>query len=148
MVADWWSRADGGVLPGEEGGVTVLAVELYDGCRCFGLSECGAFARLDELMVGEVGDKGNECVVRHAGEMVYLVWCVASNLDPERSAELVGWLGSAVPNGYVALQEGEVNAPGCWLYGPGSEVEEMSFAEWAKTMSGGFNEGNPECRCT
>ena len=145
---DWWLEGDAGLLPGEVGGVTVFEILYEDGCRYFGYTEMSVFKRLAELSDGLVDVRSNGFVSEHCRHMPYVVRCVASNLDRGGARELRELLVAEAPDGGLKIDGTTVTSPACRLQEGDDGVEVMSFEEWAKTMSGGFNEGNPEYRCT
>ena len=146
-VAQWWQESDG-PLPGEAGGVTVFEILYEDGCRYFGYTGKSVFERLVELSNGLVDVRSNGFVSEHCRQMSYVVRCVASNLDRGTGRELRELLVAEAPDGVSRVDGTTAMSPKCWLKEGDDDVEVMTFAEWAKTMSGGFNEGNPEYRCT
>ena len=89
VAKDWWQENDGRPLPGEAGGITVYAVEFWDGCRLFDYTQGSAFQRVSELGFGPVEALRNRFVAAHAVEMAYIVRCVASDLARADAVELV-----------------------------------------------------------
>ena len=145
-VAQWWQESDGSLLPGEAGGVTVFEILYEDGCRYFGYTGKSVFERLVELSNGLVDVRSNGFVSEHCRQMSYVVRCVASNLDRGTGRELRELLVSDAPDGVSRVDGTTAMSPKCWLKEGDDDVEVLTFAEWAKTMSGGFNEGNPKYR--
>ena len=148
VARDWWLGDDARLLPGEAGGVTVFEILYQDGCRYFGFTGTSVFERLVELSNGLVDVRSNGFVSEHCRQMSYVVRCVDSNLDRGVARELRELLVAEAPDGGLRIDGTTVMSPACWLKEGDDGVEVMSFAEWAKTMSGGSDEGNPEYRCT
>ena len=148
VATEWWLGDDARLLPGEAGGVTVFEILYEDGCRYFGYTGTSVFERLVELSSELVDVRSNSFVGEHCRQMSYVVRCVASNLERGVARELRERLVAEAPDGGLRIDGTTVMSPACWLKEDDDGVEVMSFAEWAKTMSGGFNEGNPEYRCT
>ena len=146
VARDWWLENDARLLPGEVDAVTVFEILYQDGCRYFGFTGASVFERLVELSNGLVDVRSNGFVSEHCRQMSYVVRCVASNLDRGGARELRELLVAEAPDGGLRIDGTTVMSPACWLKEGDDGVEVSSFAEWAKTMSGGFNEGNPEYR--
>ena len=144
----WWQESDTRLLPGEAGGLTVFEILYEDGCRYFGYTGKSVFERLTELSNGILDVRSNAFVVDHCRQVTYVVRSVASNFDRDGARELRELLVAEAPDGSLRIDGTTVMSPACWLKEGDDRVEVMSFAEWAKTMSGGFKEGNPEYRCT
>ena len=148
IATDWWRDSGGALVPGEDDGVTVFEILFQDECRYFGFTGTSVFERLVELSNGLVDVRSNGFVSEHCRQMSYVVRCVASNLDRGTGRELRELLVSEAPDGVSRADGTTAMAPKCWLKEGDDDVEVLTFAEWAKTMSGGFNEGNPKYRCT
>ena len=102
-------------LPGEEGGATVFQIEFRDGCRYFGYTEGGVFARVAALAGGRLGLGENQFVSEHAACVPYLVWCVASGLESSQARELRNLLVSEAPEGRTQRSDTTLESAGCWL---------------------------------
>ena len=76
FVAEWWEKAEGRRLPGEEGGFTVFTIEFWDGCRFFDYTQGRVFERVSDLGCGPVEVWQNKFVAEHVGQMAYVVRCV------------------------------------------------------------------------
>ena len=138
MVAGhWWQESDGPLSPGE-GGITVFEIVFQDECRFFGFTGKSVFERLVELSNGLVDVRSNSFVSEHCRQMSYVVRCVASNLDRGGARELRELLVAEAPDGGLRIDGTTVMSAVCWLKEGEDDVEVMSFAEWAKTTSGGF----------
>ena len=125
-----------GALPGEESGSTVFVIHFQDGCAYVGYTNRGVFARLDQL-VGGVDDWGSDdFVTRHCQAMVYVVRCVATNLEGYDARHLCDLLVSKAPDHVYTVVKTAMVSGGCWLRdgdaGDDDCVEEMSFAEWVE----------------
>ena len=134
----WWQESDGPLLPGEIDGVTVFEILFQDECRYFGFTGTSVFERLVELSNGLVDVRSNSFVSEHCRQMSYVVRCVASNLDRGGARELRELLVAEAPDGGLRIDGTTVMSAVCWLKEGEDDVEVMSFAEWAKTTSGGL----------
>ena len=146
VAKEWW-RDGAMLLPGEAGGATVFEILYQDGCRHFGFTGMPVFDRLGELSSGVLDVRSSTFVTDHCRQVAYVVRCVASNLDRARARELRELLVAEAPDGALRIDGTTVMAPDCWVQDNDDRVDVMSFAEWAKTTSGGPEEGNPEYRC-
>ena len=133
VARDWWRDDDARLLPGEEGGATTFMVEFEDGCRYCGYTGGSVFERLRQLMGGSCDRGSNDFVREHGQQMVYVVWCVASNLDRSRARELRNQLASQAPGDLFVVDGTTLTASDCWLKEGAPEVEVMTFAEWANS---------------
>ena len=140
VARDWWYHDGGRLLPGEAGeaGVTVFEILYQDECRYFGFTGSGVFDRLVELSSGLVDVRSNGFVSAHCRQMSYVVRCVSSDLDRSVARELRELLVAEAPDGGVRIDGTTVMSPVCWLKEDDDGVEVMTFAEWAKTTSGGL----------
>ena len=124
-----------GLLPGEDGGTTVFVVQFQDGCRYFGYTRRGVFARLGQLFGGAHDWGSDDFVTRHCQAMAYVVRCVATNLDRYDARCLRALLVSKAPDDYTVFNTAVVSG-GCWLQAGEADdddcVEEMSFADWVE----------------
>ena len=137
LASDWWQENDGRLLPGEAGGVTVFEILYQDGCRHFGFTGTNVFDRLVELSNGLVDGRSNGFVSEHR-QLSYVVRCVATNLDRGTGRELRELLVSEAPDGALRIDGTTVISPACSLKEGDDDVVVMTFAEWAKTTSGGL----------
>ena len=135
---DWWLGDDARLLPGEVGGVTVFEILYEDGCRYFGYTGKSVLERLAELSNGLVDVRSNGFVSEHCRQLAYVMRCVASNLDQGGARELRELLVAEAPDEDLRIDGTTVMSPACRLKEGDDGVEVMSFAEWAKTTSGGF----------
>ncbi len=133
VARDWWQENDGRLLPGEAGGITVYAVEFWDGCRLFDYTQGSAFQRVSELGFGAVEVWRNRFVAEHMGQMAYVVRCVTSDLTVADAAEVVNRLVVVAPVGMLPLGGGALEHPECFLGENALEPVTMSFGEWVKT---------------
>ena len=115
FVTEWWEHAEGRrLLPGEAGGTTVYAVEVWR----------------------------NRFVAAHVVEMAYIVRCVDSDLTVDEAVELVTRLVVAAPVGMELRGEGELEHPECFLGSNALEPITMSFGEWVKARELAENGGS------
>ena len=142
VVAEWWEDAEGRRLHGEGGGITVYAIEFWDGCRFFDYTQGSVFERVSELGFGPVAVWRNNFVAEHAVAMAYLVRCVASDLTRGDAAELADRLVVAAPRGMELRGRGVLEHPECFLGDNGLEPVTMSFGEWVKTREMAENGGS------
>ena len=126
------------LLPGEDDGATVFEILFQDGCRYFGFTGTSVFERLVELSNGLVDVQSNSFVSEHCRQMSYFVRCVASNLERGVGRELRELLVAEAPDGVSRIDGTKAMSAKCWLKEGEDDVEVMTFAEWAKTTSGGF----------
>ena len=144
VARDWWSN-DARLLPGEAArGVTVFEILYEDGCRHFGFTGKRVVERLGELSSGVLDVRSNGFVIDHCRQLAYVVRCVASDLDRDAARELRELLVVEAPEDALRVYGTTVISPDCWVKKGDDGVEVMSFAEWAKTTSGGSDAGNPE----
>ncbi len=144
IATDWWRDSSGALVPGEGEGVTVFEILFQDDCRYFGFTGTSVFERLVELSNGLVDVRSNSFVGEHCRRLSYVVRCVASNLDRGTGRELRELLVSEAPDGVLRIDGTTAMSPKCWLKKGDDNAEVMTFAEWAKTTSGGFKQSNPE----
>ena len=142
LARDWWQENDGRLLPGEAGGITVFAIEFWDGCRVFDYTPGAVFERVSELGCGPVAVWRNNFVVEHSREMAYVVRCVASDLARAAALELVNRLVVAAPGGMLPLGGGVLERRECFLGEHAPEPVTMSFAEWVKTREAAETRGS------
>ena len=138
FARDWWHDNPVCLLPGEESGHTVFVIEFYDGCKYFGYTRESVVARVASLMSESGGWGSNAFVREHGGSVPYVVRCVASNLDQRQSRQLRDLLVAQAPGDVYVAYGTAATTSDCWLSEGGIEAEVMSFAEWAKTTSGGL----------
>ena len=50
FVTKWCETADGRRLPGEEGGCTVFAIQFWDGCHYFGVTDMSILDAVDDVV--------------------------------------------------------------------------------------------------
>ena len=145
MVArEWWREDNSQLLPGEQAGTTVFAVQFQDGCCHVGYTNETVFVRLCELR-GDPLDRGADTLVKeHVQRMVYLVHCVASGLEESCAKELRDQLVSRAPGDVYVAVGTMVTTSDCWLREGEPDAEVMSFAEWVTTNDSEANAGNPE----
>ena len=132
VATDWWQENDNRLLPGEDGGATVFVVEYEDGCRYLGYTGRSVFGRLTELMGGPFERGSDEFVREHGQRMAYLVYCIASGMGRSCARKLRDALVSQAPVGVYWADGATITTSRCWLLEGETEVEEMTFAEWAK----------------
>ena len=138
-----WSHYDSGrLLPGEEGGYTVFAVEFWDGCRFFDYTQGSVFERVSELGFGPVEVWRNNFLSEHMGQMAYVVRCEASSLAVADALELVTRLVVAAPGGMELRGSGALEHPECFLGEHALEPVTMSFGEWVKTRETAETKGS------
>ena len=142
LARDWWQENDGRPLPGEAGGITVYAVEFWDGCRFFDYTQGSVFERVSELGFGPVEVWRNNFLSEHMGQMAYVVRCVAADLAVTDALELVTRLVVAAPRGMELRGRGALEHPECFLGEHALEPVTMSFGEWVKTRETAETKGS------
>ena len=122
----------------------MFVVEFQDGCRYFGYTRKNVFGRLSELMGGPLDRGSNDFVREHGQRMVYLVQCVASELERSRAKELRDQLVSQAPGDVYVACGTTVTTSDCWLRECETEAEVLSFSEWTKTREIQHGAEDPE----
>ena len=142
---DWWRDEDAsGLLPREQGGVTVFEVAFWDGCKHLGHTDAvtpSVFERVDDLVASPHPERRSVFVSDHCARMGAVVRCIASGLDPVAAADLREELVAHAPDGLRNLDEASLEARECFLSEVPAEPVRMSFAEWAKTREEGETKG-------
>ena len=144
VAREWWREDETRLLPGETGVATVFVVEYADGCRYFGYTRGSVFGRLTELMGGSFEPGSHDFVREHGQRMAYLVYCVASDMERICARRLRDELVSQAPVGVYWADGATVTTSRCWLREGETEVQVMSFAEWAKELETQTNGEDPE----
>ena len=141
FVTEWWATADGRRLPGEEGGWIVFAVEFWDGCRHFGVTELGILDAVDDLVASPFLERRSLFVSDHCGQMGYVVRCVGSDLAQELAEQLRSDLvhQSSVDSDSNEAGAGVVVGDGCVFAEVPKEPVRMTIGEWMKAREQGVS---------
>ena len=95
FVTEWLETANGRRLPGEEGGCSVFAIQFWDGCRYFGVTDMSILEAVDDLVASPFLDRRSLFASDHCGQMGYVVRCV------EIRTWLRNWRSSCVRTWYI-----------------------------------------------
>ena len=143
FVTEWLETADGRRLPGEEGGWTVFAIEFWDGCRYFSVTDMSILDAVDDLVAAPFLDRRSLFVSDHCGQMGYVVRCVGSDLAQELAEQLRSDLvhQSSVDSD---ANEAVVVGDGCVFAAVPKAPVRMSIGDWMKAREQGVSEDIPE----
>ena len=139
LVTEWWENADGRRLPGEEGGCTVFAVELWDGCRYFGVTDMSILDAVDDLVASPFLERRSLFVSDHCGQMGYVVRCVGSDLAQELAEQLRADLVHQSSVDSDSNEAGVVVADGCVFAEVPKAPVRMTIGEWMKAREQGVS---------
>ena len=130
VARDWWSGADGRLLPGETGGVTVFVMDFADGCRFFGYTRSRVFDRVSALVTKRGTYAANAFVSDYAVQVPYVVKCVASGLGRGDAWELRDFLVLLGPSRSAGAGRSVVESACCWLVGDEAVGDSLPFSEF------------------
>ena len=139
FVAEWWEKADGRRLPGEEGGWTVFAIEFWDGCRYFGVTDMSILDAVDDLVASPFLGRRSLFVSDHCGQMGYVVRCVGSDLSQELAEQLRSGLVHQSSVDSDSNEAGVVVGDGCVLAEVPKAPIRMTIGDWMKAREQGVS---------
>ena len=146
LVAEWWEKADGRRLLGEEGGWTVFAIQFWDGCHYFGVTDMSILDAVDDLVAAPFLERRSLFVSDHCGQMGYVVRCVGSDLAQELAEQLRADLvhQSSVDSDSNEAGAGVVVGDGCVFAAVPKAPIRMTIGDWMKAREQGFSGEIPE----
>ena len=144
FAAEWWESAEGRLLPGEVTAFTVFAVEFWDGCRYFGVTDMTILDAVDDLMASPNLDRRSRFVSEHCNHMGYVVRCVGSNLTQELAEQLRSDLVVRFAGDVDSNEAGVAVGDACIFSAVPKEPVRMSFGDWVKTREQSVTGGNPK----
>ena len=144
FVTEWLETANGRRLPGEEGGCTVFAVQFWDGCRYFGVTDMSILEAVDDLVASPFLDRRSLFASEHCGQMGYVVRCVGSDLAQELAEQLRSDLVSQLAVDSDSNEAGVVVGDGCVFAAVPKAPVRMSIGEWMKAREQGVSGEIPE----
>ena len=144
FVTEWWENAEGRRLVGEKGGYTVFAVEFWDGCRYFGVTDMSVLDAVDDLVASPFLERRSLFVSDHCGQMGYVVRCVGSDLAQELAEQLRSDLVSQLAVDSDSNEAGVVVGDGCVFAAVPKAPVRMSIGDWMKALEQGVSGEIPE----
>ena len=144
FVTEWWENAEGRRLLGEKGGYTVFAVEFWDGCRYFGVTDMSVLDAVDDLVASPFLERRSLFVSDHCGQMGYVVRCVGSYLAQELAEQLRSDLVSQLAVDSDSNEAGVVVGDGCVFAAVPKAPVRMSIGDWMKAREQGVSGEIPE----
>ena len=144
FVTEWWENAEGRRLVGEKGGYTVFAVEFWDGCRYFGVTDMSVLDAVDDLVASPFLERRSLFVSDHCGQMGYVVRCVGSDLAQELAEQLRSDLVSQLAVDSDSNEAGVVVGDGCVCAAVPKAPVRMSIGDWMKALEQGVSGEIPE----
>ena len=144
FVAEWWENAGCRRLPGEDDGFTVFAIEIWDGCRFYGVTDMTILDAVDDLVASPYPDLRSLFVSQHCVQMGYVVRCVGSNLTQELAEQLRSDLVVRFAGDVDSNEAGVVVGDACIFSAVPKQPIRMSFGDWVKTREQSVTGGNPK----
>ena len=144
FVTEWWENAEGRRLVGEKGGYTVFAVEFWDGCRYFGVTDMSVLDAVDDLVASPFLERRSLFVSDHCGQMGYVVRCVGSDLAQELAEQLRSDLVHQSSVDGDSNEAGVVVGDGCVFAAVPQAPVRMSIGDWMKAREQGVSGEIPE----
>ena len=146
FVTEWLETADGRRLPGEEGGYSVFAIQFWDGCRYFGVTDMSILEAVDDLVASPFLDRRSLFASDHCGHMGYVVRCVETNLAEELAEQLRADLvhQSSVDSDSDEAGAGVVVGDGCVFAAVPKAPIRMTIGDWMKAREQGISGEIPE----
>ena len=134
FVTEWLETANGRRLPGEEGGCTVFAIQFWDGCGYFGVTDMSILDAVDDVLASPFLDRRSEFASDHCGQMGYVVRCVGSDLAQELAEQLRSDLvhQSSVDSDSNEAGAGVVVGDSCVFAEVPKAPVRMSIGDWMK----------------
>ena len=137
FVTEWWEHVAGRRLPGEEGGWIVFAVEFWDQCLYFGVTEMSILDAVDDLVASPFLERRSLFVSDHCGQMGYVVRCVGSDLDQEFAEQLRSDLVHQSSVDSDSKGAGVVVGDGCVFAEVPKAPVRMSIGDWMQAREQG-----------
>ena len=146
FVTEWLETVNGRRLPGEEGGCTVFAIQFWDGCRYFGVTDMSILGSVDDVVASPFLDRRSEFASDHCGQMGYVVRCVGSNLAQEIAEQLRSDLvhQSSVDSDSNEAEAGVVVGDGCVFAAVPKAPIRMTIGDWMKAREQGVIGDTPK----
>ena len=144
FVTEWWENAEGRRLVGEKGGYTVFAVEFWDGCRYFGVTDMSVLDAVDDLVASPFLERRSLFVSDHCGQMGYVVRCVGSDLAQELAEQLRSDFVSQLAVDSDSNEAGVVVGDGCVFAAVPKAPIRMTIGDWMKAREQSFSGEIPE----
>ena len=142
FVAEWWENARCRRLPGEDDGFTVFAIEFWDGCRFFGVTDMTILDAVDDLVASPYPDLRSRFASEHCVQMGYVVRCVGSSLTQGLAEQLLSDLVVRFAGDVDSNEAGVVVGDACVFSAVPKEPIRMSFGDWVKTREQSVTGGN------
>ena len=133
-------------LPGEEGGASVFAIEVGDGCSYFGVTDMSILDAVDDVVASPFFERRSVSVSDHCGEMGYVVRCVGSDLAQEIAEQLRSDLvhQSSVDSDSNEAGAGVVVGDGCVFAAVPKAPIRMTIGDWMKAREQGVIGDTPK----
>ena len=144
FVTEWLETANGRRLPGEEGGCTVFAIQFWDLCNYFGVTDMSILDAVDDLVASPFLERRSEFVSDHCGQMGYVVRCVGSGLAQELAEQLRSDLVHQSSVDSDSNEAGVVVGDGCLFAEVPKAPIRMTIGDWMKAREQGVIGDIPE----
>ena len=131
-------------LPGEEGGASVFAIEFWDGCSYFGVTDMSILDAVDDLVATPFLERRTLFVSDHCGQMGYVVRCVGSDLDQEIAEQLRSDLVHQSSVDSDSKEAGVVVGDGCVFAEVPKAPVRMTIGDWMQAREQGVSGEIPE----
>ena len=144
FVTEWLETANGRRLPGEEGGCTVFAIQFWDGCRYFGVTDMSILEAVDDLVASPFLDRRSLFASDHCGQMGYVVRCVETNLAEELAEQLRADLVHQSSVDSDSNEAGVAVGDGCLFTAVLKAPIRMTIGDWMKAREQGVIGDTPK----
>ena len=144
FFVEWRENADGRRLPGEEGGCTVFAIQFWDGCHYFGVTDISILDAVDDLVASPFLERRSLFVSDHCGQMGYVVRCVGSDLTQELAEQMCSDFVSQLAVDSDSNEAGVVVGDGCVFAAVPKAPIRMTIGDWMKAREQSFSGEIPE----